>query len=195
MQVRNEQKGEKKWANISEICQGLLSTIHKVETDFKIEDILIGNESHVVRDEFPIPCNIIIGMDFIRKYRCILDYLDDNDSIIFNPDKNAPNTNSTTLPARSEVIRLVCIQSTENEVLIPHQMLQDGVYVANTVTLRSRPLVKIVNTTYKNLIVKNVHIRTENHNDYDFVQHSNSRKSEKSWKDWPKIFLNLLMEN
>ena len=68
------------------------------------------------------------------------------------------NINSISIPAISEVIRQVNFQSDIMDVLTPQQILQNGLYIANTITLKSQPLARIINTTNKDLVIYNVQI-------------------------------------
>ena len=71
---------------------------------------------------------------------------------------SAPNINSISMPAISEVIRQVNFQSDVVEVLVPQQILQNGLYIANTITSKSQPLVRIINITNKDFVIYNVQI-------------------------------------
>lgn len=51
-----------------------ISTICCTFIDIMIENQLINHCFHVVHDDFPIPFDGIIGNDFIKKYRCSINY-------------------------------------------------------------------------------------------------------------------------
>lgn len=205
--VLNEQIDTHATTNLSGVGEGLTTTIGKVYTDLIVEDILIRHEFHVVENNFPIPVDGIIGIDFIRNYNCMLDYQRNQDFIILRPDhfdtniaiplKNAPEENSITLPARSEVIRLINVKSSEDVFLVPQQIIQDGVYIANTITSKFQPLVRFLNTTDKNLFIKNLQINTESLNDYNIVQmgtnvNNKKEKLRKLAKNFPPFVSNEL---
>lgn len=178
-QILNGQIDETTTTQLSGVGQGLTTTLGKIHTDLKIEELLIPHSFHVVEDDFPIPSDGIIGMDFLREYKCLLDYQDDQDWIVLRSKnlpqhvaiamRGAPQINSISLPARSEVIRQVNIQSDEENVLIPNQIIQNGIFIASTIVSKSRPLVKIVNTTNKDVVILNTKIQTESLNDYKIV--------------------------
>ena len=100
---------------VSGVDDGLISTLGSVKSK-----IFIGNESltqrfHIVEKKFPIPCDGILGLDFISKYRCYLDYGNSWTLIIrpFNrpysrmPMYDSPSNKLLTLPGRCQVIRRV----------------------------------------------------------------------------------------
>ena len=93
-------------------------------------------------------------MDLIRRHICILDYQGMEGRIILKEPSlpndigltllNAPNINSISIPARFEVIRQVN-QSNVEDVFVPQQILENSVNIANTITSKSQPLVRIIN--------------------------------------------------
>ena len=101
---------------LSGIGQGKIRSIGTTFFDLKFKNCLIPHYFHVVHNDFPIPCDGILGMDFFRKYNCILEFSKDHDYLILRPHNitqhiEIPITNTChddiTLPARSEVIRQV----------------------------------------------------------------------------------------
>lgn len=127
--------------SLNGIGKGITYTIGKVHADLKIKNLLLIQPSfRVVQDDFPIPSDGMLGLDFLKKYNCILDYQRDQDWLVLRPEdfpqhiaipmRNSLRINSISLPERSEVIRFITVNSTEKEVLIPHQELQSGIFVA-----------------------------------------------------------------
>lgn len=156
----------------------------------------------MVNDDFPIQADGIIGVDFLRKYKCILGYQDNEDFIVLRPRNldyeittpllSGPTINSISIPARSEVIRSIKFESLDNEVLVPQQTIQDGVYIANTITTKQKPLVKIINTTENDLTISNIHIVTEKLSNYKIITTETNPKKRKEKleilsKNFPKI--------
>lgn len=190
--------------NLNGIGQGTITTKGIVTIDLKVDNILIAHDFHIVDDNFPIPSNGILGLDFIKHYNCILDYQHDNDWIILRPNNssenfaipihNAPKDNSFSLPARSEVIRSIKIQSLTEDILIPNQMISEGIFIANTIVNKSNPYVRIVNTTDENVVIDYTQIKTENLNDYEFVNlsHTSDEKSREKLDKLSKNFPNFI---
>lgn len=86
-----------------------------INTEIQTGKFVIPHNFHVVNFEFPIPCDGILGIDFIKKYNCQLDFKPNEDWFILRPNNlkypisvpityNAGN-NTTLLPAKSEVVR------------------------------------------------------------------------------------------
>jgi len=52
---------------------------------------------------------------------------------IYVPITYSSGKNSIILPAKSQVVRKIKIDSIENSVLIPSQEIKHGIYIANTI--------------------------------------------------------------
>lgn len=91
-QVLNESINTEKRTIINGTEQGLIAALGKVSADLKIEGLLIPHNFHVVKADFPIQVDGIIVMFKISKAILLC---------------NGLQMNSISLPARSEVIRLV----------------------------------------------------------------------------------------
>jgi len=131
----------KNTTNISGIGQGTIQSLGTLHLEMCIANAAIPYEFHIVPNNFPIPGDGIIGLDFIKKYNCILEFHDQEDWFTLRP-KNFRNINipiihsldnEIILPARSEVIRKIQLTSTDTHVLIPNQELQPGIIIARDV--------------------------------------------------------------
>jgi len=84
---------------------------------------------------FAIPCDGILGIDFIKK--STLDFKSSEDCLIIRPNNlkfpiyvpitYSSGNNSLLLPARSQVIRKIQLNSKEDSVLIPNQEIKHGI--------------------------------------------------------------------
>jgi len=138
---------------------------------------------------FAIPCDGIIGIDFIKKFNCQLDFKPNEDWLIMRPNNlNFPiyvpitcssGNNSIILPARSQVVRKINLLSDEDSVLIPNQEIKEGIYVANTVATTKNAFVRLLNTTSTDQIVNIKNLTYESLSNYDIVQ-SNPENREKN---------------
>jgi len=138
---------------------------------------------------FAIPCDGIIGIDFIKKFNCQLDFKPNEDWLIMRPNNlNFPiyvpityssGNNSIILPARSQVVRKINLLSDEDSVLIPNQEIKEGIYVANTVATTKNAFVRLLNTTSTDQIVNIKNLTYESLSNYDIVQ-NNPENREKN---------------
>lgn len=165
--------------NISGIGESVVRSIGTIRTGLIIENIILEHTFHIVDDSFNVPSDGILGLDFIRKYNCILDYRKNNNMLVLRPNNfkgnvlvsiyDTPRPNSLSIPARSQVVRKIDINGT-GDVLIPNQQLNDGIFVANTIVTARSSYVRIINTTNKNVLLDNLNIITENLSDYSIFQ-------------------------
>lgn len=137
----------------------------------------------MVRDDFPIPYDGIIGLDFIRKYNCVLEYRNEGvgDVLHIRPEElsceltvkilDGAEAKVLSLPARSEVVRKIFVDShIVGDILIPNQTLADGVFVANTITSKTNPYVRIVNTKTTNIFITNAAVKIESLSNYNILR-------------------------
>lgn len=99
----------------------------------------VKQKFHVVPSNFPLPCDGIIGKDFLVSYKCKIDFSimtleignaleDDADSIVVNL---IPSYN---VPARSEIyMKIKTNYLNDTEFYCPSQMVKSGVYIANSI--------------------------------------------------------------
>ena len=59
---------------ITGIGQGYLKSIRKIFLEMKFKNFLISRYFQVVQNNFRIPSDGIIGLNFLKKYNCVLDF-------------------------------------------------------------------------------------------------------------------------
>ena len=64
------------------------------------------------------------------------------------------------LPARAESIKKIHIVSCDEELLIPNQEIENGIYIANTIVKTKSPYVRIINTTDKDVFIRSKEVKT-----------------------------------
>jgi len=129
--------------NIQGIGQGVIKSQGTTLIDLQSTKYIIPHEFHLVNSNFSIPCDGIIGIDFIKKFNCQLDFKPSEDWFIIRPQNlNYPiyvpitysaGNNTVLLPARSQVIRKIDINSVNDQIFVPNQEIHNGIYVANTI--------------------------------------------------------------
>lgn len=113
--------------------------------------------------QFAIPYDGIIGIDFIKKYNCQLDFKQSEDWLIIRPNNLkfpiyvpitfSSGNNSILLPARSQVIRKIQLNSKEDSVLITNQEIKHGIFIASTIATTENAFIRLLNTTNKDQVV------------------------------------------
>lgn len=194
-------------STLSGIGQGKIRSIGTTHFDLRYKKYLIPHTFHVVDDDFPIPCDGIIGMDFIRRFNCVLDFNEDVNYLILRPQNLTEQieielTNTCnellTLPARSEVIRQIRLITSSKELLVPHQEIKPGVFIASTLVRANNAFIRILNTNSNTVTIEESQISTEDINDYEIIPNKsyehkrNTKILEILRKNFPKQFENTL---
>jgi len=179
--LKSQKFNTNKTIQISGIGQGTLSSLGTVEIYLKIKKFLIPHQFHVVEDEFPIPFEGILGLDFLKTYNADVKYRlkANSDFIILNPHnltypiiiplRDRLSNDTIVLPARAEVFRFISIDSEDSEVIIPSQTIQDGIYIAGCIVSKNAPYVRIINTNTQDQVVKHVSLKHEKLSDYEIL--------------------------
>lgn len=189
---------------ITGISKGEIYTIGLTNTQLEIGNNSIEHSFQIVNKDFPIPVDGILGIDFLSNNKCVVDYnnwtltVNINNSEITIPIYDSPDGqgNLLIIPARSEVIRRIEINSEEDYSLIPNQILTTDVYVARTIVSKSDPHVKILNISDEDIPLTNVKVISEKLSDYtildpdDYISDNRKIVLEKLQKNFPDYAYN-----
>lgn len=111
---------------------------------------------------------------------------------IYIPIAYSSGINTTLLPARSQVVRRLIVSSKDDNILIPNQEIQTGIYVANTIATSSNTFVRILNTTDSDQLVNMDTLKYEPLSNYNVVQanseHRNKTVLSQLKKNFPELF-------
>jgi len=144
----------------------------------------------------------------MKKYNCQIDLKPENDWLILRPDNlynsihipinHTLENNLTILPAISEVVRKIDINSATRYILIPNQDIQNGVFIGNSIADSKNTFVRILYTTDKTAIIQLNTLKVEPLDDYDIIKsNKNVSKEEildKLNKNFPPQFKEILNE-
>lgn len=160
--------------DITGIIDEPISTLGYLDATLRNDEFQVDHCFHVVPEDFHIPSDGIIGKYFMKRFRCNTDYETMDFSFyvgnqrISIPILEGPTDKSIVLPARSEVIRQFVLRKEVSEPqLVCSQELKKGVFIARKIINNSTPLLQLINTTNKVMIVRNDQVETESLDDYD----------------------------
>lgn len=189
---------------IKGVTDGVIESIGTIEAELMYNGIALPQKIHIVPDNFNIEVDGIVGIDFLKKYRCNVDYDDmsvtakfDDDNCIRIPFQSGPIEGTFVLPARSEVVRQIKLKKgTRGARLIESQEISEGVMIARTIVNTNQPLVRIINTTSKVQILKLDEIESENLENYkiytiDEIESKKERKQkllQEIMKNTPRVY-------
>lgn len=175
--------------DITGITDDPITTLGSVEAVLRNEEFEVDFPFHVVPDYFHIPSDGIIGKDFMKRFRCNIDY----DSMMFSfyldnslvsiPIMEGPTDDTIVLPARSEVMRQFTLENRiDQPMLVTPQEVKPGVFIARTMINSSKPLLTVLNTTERVVVLKNSYVEVEEVSDYDVFEvdkiENNERRTE-----------------
>jgi hypothetical protein len=136
----------------------------------------------IVRSNFPIQTHGILGREFMVKFKCKLGYdcwllsLQSGQSTIELPLLDTIDNKYFIVPARSEVIRRVALEN-QIDSLVPADEICEGVFCANTIVGKNS-LVKVINTTFNDVLVKNFSPKILPLSDFYIFQLKSDRNNE-----------------
>lgn len=103
--------------DIKGITNNLISSYGTIFLNLRFNDVTVSQLFHVVPDDFAIPSDGILGKDFIKKFKCVLDYgsmtltLRLSQKCISIPIQSGIIDDESTIPPRSEIFRIFKISS------------------------------------------------------------------------------------
>lgn len=160
--------------NIFGVTDGVTQSLGVTHTSLVCKSIVLAHSFHVVKDGFPIETDGILGRDFIKKFLCNLDYRDMIFTIrtsigcISVPIESSVSTKLVLSP-RCEIVTSVRLKNKFSEdQLVEAQELKPGVVVARTIISHKNPILRILNTTSKEVIInKPLELSTKNISDFN----------------------------
>lgn len=123
------------------ITDEVVESFGTIALDLFFNNIIIEHTFHVVPDDFCIPSDGIIGKDFNRRFKCLIDYSDMTFTIRCGETNvkvkifSEPKHNISALLARCEIYRIVHVPNFVNKCLIPAQEITPGVHICTYQTL------------------------------------------------------------
>lgn len=167
-------------------------TLGVIFADLSVKNFKIEHKYHVVPDDFNIPSEGILGRDFIKRFRSLIDYdsmtitLKINEARVIIPIREGHTDNAITLPARSEVVRRIDLGNLKGTQVIESQELAKGIYIARAIVESDCPIVRIINTTENVATLIKPKLITHNLSDYEVHKISSlenqNKRTEKLFK-------------
>lgn len=166
------------------VTDELVSSLGTIENEIFTNDFSVYHEFHVVSNNFGIPADGIIGKDFLKIHKCVIDYEEMslsfqlNGKLVSIPILESPSDNSITLPARAEVFRTFHLSKFEGPQFINNSEIHPGVFIANSIATSQDPIIKVLNTTNKILTISKNLTVTENLSNFHVYTMNTSNASQ-----------------
>lgn len=162
--------------NMRGFARGMISSLGVVYIELQLNNIVLQHKFHVVSNEVAIPCDGIIGKDFIKLNQCNLDYR----SMLFNirlydieisvPMLSEPRRNKIYVPARSEIFRIFRFNELDFPRVIESQEIAPNILIPTTVVYSNEAWIRVLNTNDENIMVDNSHLVSNHISEFEIYQ-------------------------
>lgn len=163
---------------IKGVTEQIIQSIGTIDTfiHIHIQDGSIEHTFNVVPDEFGIPVDGLIGKDFLKTHKCLIDY--DNMTLSSSVEgehisikiNEGPSDDIVTLPARSQVFRTLKLTNFDTPQFIPNTELAPGVFISNSIATSNKPMIKILNTTEEVVSIPRGIVKSQNLSDLEIYK-------------------------
>lgn len=173
--------------NIVGISNNKSESFGTVKAEINLINISNKHVFHVVPQDFSIPCDGILGLDFFQKYKCEI-VCHGNPKLLIKINSHTTSiplfyssgVNSITIPPRCEVIRKIELPSTDEELLILNQEIYSGIFVSSSIVSKIRPYVKILNINEEEVQIPEVQLQFDALSNYSIYTINNSNTDNKT---------------
>lgn len=142
-----------------------------------IENIEFTHKFHLVPDNFLIPSNGIIGKDFLKRFKCLINYGDmtftlnkPNHTPVRIPIKSELIHGVSVLPEKCETFRVFHIKSTSFPCLIETQEIEENVIVPMSIVHQPEAYLRVLNTNDDIKIINTEKLKTSPIEDFHFIK-------------------------
>lgn len=132
---------------------------------------------HLVSDDFSIPSHGIIGKDFLKRFKCLINYGEMTITMSNNqnervkiPIKSEILNGLSALPPRSETFKIFHIKSDKFPCIIEPQELENGILVSTSIVYEPQSWLRVLNTHDSIKIINTEHIKTSPILNFHIVQ-------------------------
>lgn len=141
------------------------------------ENIILEHKFHLVHDNFPIPSNGIIGKDFIKRFKYLIDYGDmtftvrktDESSITYDINSELlPGVSA--LPPRSETFKMFYIKSEKFPCVVQTQEIEKGVLILTTIAYEPKSWLRVLNITEEGKIISTENVESSPLDNFHIVK-------------------------
>lgn len=169
--VNEENLDHRNITTLTCIGQVTVQSLGCIQLDLRVERIIVAYKFNAIAGDFPITCDGIIGMDFLKEFNCKLDFMNDKDWLVLRPQgfpqrieipiRNAYEDNSIMIPSRSQEVRKVYLTTKQEELLVPNLEIQPVVFISNTMVQGNNAYITILNTNSCVMVIKADNIVTD----------------------------------
>lgn len=141
-----------------------------------VQNIEFEHKFHLTSDDFPIPSNGIIGKDFLKRFKCLVDYgemiltIRNKDEFIKIPIKSELMDGVSELPPRSETFKIFHIKSEKFPCIVEPQEIENGILVPSSIVYEPNSWLRVLNTHDDVKLINTEVIKTKPTSDFHILQ-------------------------
>lgn len=180
--------------DITGVIKTPIQSLGTVEIKLLVGPFKIKHKFYVMPDQFNIPADGIIGKDFGKLYKCVLDYGTEEFKIRTQlgettiPIRMHTKNNEIILPPRSESTRIFNFTN-KKPIVIKAQEIQTGVMSSNAISLDGTARINIVNCSNERKTIKIPNFGTAPLENYKIYTVDRTKNSSERNKKLMKILL------
>lgn len=190
--------------SISGITDEEVSTSGTAQVCVRARNSAYEHEFHIVNENFPVPVDGIIGLDFLTKFSARLDF---DNWVAYMTDVNGkqhelrlfnqPSDDELIMPARCEAVRTFKTKTKDKYIYVPEQQLDEFIFIGETITSSTDPKIAVINIGDQCRRIRQDKIRYESLYNYDVfeteydyqeVKERTERIMSKLRKNFPRQF-------
>lgn len=181
--------------NIRGVTDNIIKSCGTVENELFLNDFSVFHDFHVVPNTFNIPADGIIGKDFIKYHKCILNYrkktcsFEVDGHLVSIPILDGPADDVLVLPARAEVFRTFYLPKYNQPQFIHNFEISPGILVANSIADSQYPILKVINTTNEIKNIPKAIINSENLSNFNIYSMNKIKANPERNRILEQLFL------
>lgn len=142
----------------------------------KFNHIYIKHKFYVVDNRFPIPAHGIIGKDFLKKNKCLIDYGQmtmtiqlQNEQIVI-PIQSELLNGLAILPPRSESFKIFHIQAQSFPCVIESQLIDEDILIPTTIANSKEVWIRVLNINDEFKLINTNNVFGKSIDEYDIFK-------------------------
>ena len=145
-----------------------MHTIGSMQAHIKLGEQVLEHTMYVVKDDFPMEYDGILGLDFMKKHRVVCDYDKQKLKIAGVSFKLRPCGKITLQPRSETIVR--AITNRNQPGVIQAKETKPGVYIGRCLVEPKNfaCAISVINTTNKPVEIRTPHVTIEDHDENDY---------------------------
>lgn len=173
-------------------------SIGSINLNLIFKHLSIEHKIYIVSDDFPMPCHGILGRDFAKRHKCLIDYSEMTFTV--RPEGLTPATISiqnellhglTVVPPRSETFKLFHFENSKFPCIIQKQEIAENIFVPTTIIHQPESWIRVLNISNTIKYIETSKLKPIDINEFEIFTMSNTEKPSQN----RQTVLTQIMEN